>query len=192
MDEITLVIKVAQEKAYAGTLTALFAALAAGISALIAYKQHTWSKRNTRVLLTPSLEAHVVFDYVDSQFELEVENRGLGPARIGDYEYTWEGEKINDTELKKNIQLIVGTYFEITVWQPALSSPCTISPNRKVVPIRVKPYINQSISEPCQEKVLVLKRELANKMRLTITYVSLLDITAKSKEVFELKVPRND
>lgn len=192
MDEITVVIKALQGEGCAGTMAAFFAAIAAIFSALIAYKQHIWNKQNTRVLFTPSLEAHAVFDSVDSQYELEVENRGLGPARITHYEYTWDGEKIDDRRLSMNIQSIAGSCFEVTVWRPASSNPCTISPNRKVIPIRVKPDMNQSPSESDQKKIFALRQELASRMRLTITYISLLDINTKSKDVFELKVPRND
>lgn len=93
--------------------TEFFAALAAIMSFVVAWRQHVWNKRNHLVSVRPFLSDFVSTSTRPAAFQYEITNKGLGPALIDEFKVLWQDNQITMTDLKGRIEHELNGYFEV-------------------------------------------------------------------------------
>jgi hypothetical protein len=96
-------------------IAAFLAALAAGLSLLVAWRQHIWNKKNYLVSVRPFLTEFLDETHAPLSFTYELTNKGLGPAIISEFKVTWDGKPITMNDLQGRLNLELGTHFVVRV-----------------------------------------------------------------------------
>lgn len=153
--------------------TEFFAALAAFMSFVVAWRQHVWNKRNHLASVSPFLCDFLQRSQPDHSLTFRIMNKGLGPARLVSYVFMWNDKPISRGKIEEILYGTVSGNFNLYIAEMTDFSALAANDSEVVLSVMLKPNIasTQLDSEDFQR---INKLLIAN-FRLKIEYKSILD-----------------
>ncbi|KHT61018.1 hypothetical protein RJ44_01995 [Alteromonas macleodii] len=148
-----------------------FAALTAALTFLVAWRQHTWNKKHHLVSIRPFICDFFRIDLSTLELTLTLSNKGLGPAQLVNYEFEWDGKKVD----KGFVDEFLADSFtsDFRLYLVDLSGVSAMSPNENQILLSVS-YANvNKFTEQDSKTYIEVCGQLVKNLRIQVDYKSL-------------------
>jgi len=153
--------------------TEFFAALAAGLTFLVAWRQHVWNKKNYLASVKPLICDFLHRDSKNLSLSFSISNKGLGPAKLLSYEFELDGKGVSrqvvesfmDNAFKRNF------YYYLV----EMSNLSSLSTNDRQLVLSVEFQGEESIEQHDRDSFHEFNKQLVKRLKLIIQYTSVLD-----------------
>ncbi|MEM7421646.1 MAG: hypothetical protein AAF364_18285 [Pseudomonadota bacterium] len=160
--------------------TEFFAALAAALSFLVAWRQHVWNKEHHLASIKPFICDFLERDHEELSLSFSVMNKGLGPAKIESYEFEWDGRRTKSEQVSK---FMTDSFTgEFKLYLAELSSVSAFSAGESRVVLSVKKKNSDSVDKLDKDMFETFNKQIIKRLRLVIRYQSI-----QGGEVFEYR-----
>ena len=153
--------------------TEFFAALAAALTFIVAWRQHVWNKRNYLASVKPLICDFLHRDFKKLSLSFSISNKGLGPAKLLSYEFELDGKTVS----RQVVESFMGTAFtgDFYCYLVEMSDVSAFSTNDSQLILSVNFQSKDSIDQHDRESFLEFNKQLVRRLKLIIRYTSVLD-----------------
>ena len=153
--------------------TEFFAALAAALTFIVAWRQHVWNKRNHTASVKPLICDYFHRDFCTLSLSFTIFNKGLGPAKLTSYEFEMDGKVVE----RKVVEDFIGNAFtsNYQLYLVELSNVSVLSPNDSQLVLSARLSNQESMNALDRAAFLEFSRQLIIRLKIIIRYTSVLD-----------------
>ena len=146
-------------------------AIIALIALLIAVQQGCASRKHNKLSVQPYLCDHLDLNSQDKTIQFRIINKGQGTAKISSFNYLWDKQVINPTNLEQKIKSIAGEEVISTIH--SMGKGHALSKDEEVPTIYIKIPSQNHDQCDAKEKYDSIQSKLLLSLRLAIDYESI-------------------